>query len=240
MLKLSLRSPVFTPGLSRGGSSPSSPRTSVLFRPDSGISADILQEEEELPSPEHQGSFVPIESLVLQPQRTARPIPIPEPSPLDSLSQTISTVDGHAEPLLFEKEDFPKFVRFFRQASSYIEGHSGKTFVVVIPGNVSDQGRCRWVPASLMDSFACETMHNQVTIEGQLLKTTLSDLAVLHGELPLATRCPCASAPITPSLRRPRSQACRRCRRAGLGRGAPQGKGTADPCSVLPPTPTCN
>ena len=32
--------------------------------------------------------------------------------------------------------DFSKFVQFFRQASSYIEGHRGRTFVIVVPGEV--------------------------------------------------------------------------------------------------------
>lgn len=35
------------------------------------------------------------------------------------------------------KKDYRKFVHFFRQASPYIEGHRDKTFVVVIPGEVS-------------------------------------------------------------------------------------------------------
>lgn len=39
------------------------------------------------------------------------------------------------------KTDFPKFVRFFRQASPYIEGHRGRTFVIVVPGEV---GRRPW------------------------------------------------------------------------------------------------
>lgn len=34
------------------------------------------------------------------------------------------------------KQDYGKFVQFFRQASPYIEGHRGRTFVVVIPGEV--------------------------------------------------------------------------------------------------------
>lgn len=34
------------------------------------------------------------------------------------------------------KNDYRKFVHFFRQASPYIEGHRDKTFVVVIPGEV--------------------------------------------------------------------------------------------------------
>lgn len=34
------------------------------------------------------------------------------------------------------KADFPKFVYFFRGASPYIAGHRGRTFVIVVPGNV--------------------------------------------------------------------------------------------------------
>lgn len=36
-----------------------------------------------------------------------------------------------------QKADFPKFVQFFRQASPYIAGHRARTFVIVVPGNVS-------------------------------------------------------------------------------------------------------
>eukprot|EP00798_Chlamydomonas_sp_ICE-L_P030535 gene30535-35564_t len=35
------------------------------------------------------------------------------------------------------KEDFTKFVQFFRQASAYIEGHRGRAFVIVLPGSVT-------------------------------------------------------------------------------------------------------
>lgn len=35
------------------------------------------------------------------------------------------------------KHDWSKFVQFFRQASPYISGHRDRTFVIVIPGNVS-------------------------------------------------------------------------------------------------------
>lgn len=33
--------------------------------------------------------------------------------------------------------DFYSFVHFFRQASPYIEGHRGRTFVVCCPGEVT-------------------------------------------------------------------------------------------------------
>ena len=38
-----------------------------------------------------------------------------------------------------QRKDYGKFVQFFRQASPYIEGHRGRTFVVVIPGEVWSQ-----------------------------------------------------------------------------------------------------
>ncbi|PNH03296.1 Amino-acid acetyltransferase, partial [Tetrabaena socialis] len=53
------------------------------------------------------------------------------------------------------KQDFGKFVQFFRQASPYVEGHRGKTFVIVIPGNVS--------------------------ANRTLLQNIMSDIALLHG-----------------------------------------------------------
>ncbi|KAL6752404.1 Aspartate/glutamate/uridylate kinase [Haematococcus lacustris] len=53
------------------------------------------------------------------------------------------------------KSDFPKFVQFFRQASPYIAGHRARTFVIVIPGNV--------------------------TSNRTLLQSVMSDIALLHG-----------------------------------------------------------
>lgn len=35
-----------------------------------------------------------------------------------------------------ERDEYGKFVQFFRQASPYIEGHRSRTFVVVIPGAI--------------------------------------------------------------------------------------------------------
>lgn len=37
---------------------------------------------------------------------------------------------------MLQQQDFGKFVSFFRGASPYIEGHRGRTFVIVIPGEV--------------------------------------------------------------------------------------------------------
>eukprot|EP00798_Chlamydomonas_sp_ICE-L_P014642 gene14642-20678_t len=53
------------------------------------------------------------------------------------------------------RQDFPKFVQFFRSASPYIEGHRGRTFVIVVPGTVTS---------------------NQA-----LLKSVMNDISVLHG-----------------------------------------------------------
>lgn len=50
-----------------------------------------------------------------------------------------------------EREEYGKFVQFFRQASPYIEGHRSRTFVVVIPGEVLQEAE---VLASLMADIA--------------------------------------------------------------------------------------
>lgn len=44
--------------------------------------------------------------------------------------------EGDTAHEALERKDFSKFVQFFRQASPYIEGHRGRTFVIVIPGEV--------------------------------------------------------------------------------------------------------
>lgn len=41
------------------------------------------------------------------------------------------------ETLSLNKGDYPKFVHHFRHASPYIEGHRGRTFIIVVPGEVS-------------------------------------------------------------------------------------------------------
>ena len=49
-----------------------------------------------------------------------------------SAQGTFTTVaDGALRP-----DDFGPFVQFFRQASPYIEGHRGRTFVICCPGEV--------------------------------------------------------------------------------------------------------
>ena len=50
--------------------------------------------------------------------------------------QWATLTEGDTAHEALERKDFGKFVQFFRQASPYIEGHRGKTFVVVIPGEV--------------------------------------------------------------------------------------------------------
>jgi hypothetical protein len=61
---------------------------------------------------------------------------------------------GQTQPLT--RQDYGKFVQFFRQASPYIEGHRARLFVIVIPGEVGGWraigGRsagCCWGPAPL-------------------------------------------------------------------------------------------
>ena len=60
-----------------------------------------------------------------------------------SLSPSTSEEDAaaaaaheHHHDQSLPKGDFTKFVRYFRQASPYIEGHRGRTFVIVVPGEV--------------------------------------------------------------------------------------------------------
>lgn len=74
-------------------------------------------------------------------------VPTPAPSSNGSHGSTIPTPGSltSAEDLhlgssvngALAKADHGKFVQFFRQASPYIEGHRGRTFVIVVPGAVS-------------------------------------------------------------------------------------------------------
>ena len=64
-------------------------------------------------------------------------------------STSTSVADG-----ALRQEDFGPFVQFFRQASPYIEGHRGRTFVICCPGEVT---RCRTVATyAITGSFCCK------------------------------------------------------------------------------------
>jgi hypothetical protein len=66
--------------------------------------------------------------------------PSRSPSPPDTASATTTGSSSNGKPNgsgALTRVDYPKFVQFFRQASPYIEGHRGKTFVIVVPGYVS-------------------------------------------------------------------------------------------------------
>lgn len=56
-----------------------------------------------------------------------------EPS---SSNGTGAAANGSTAGSALPRDDYDKFVRFFRRASPYIEGHRGRTFVIVIPGGV--------------------------------------------------------------------------------------------------------
>lgn len=57
-----------------------------------------------------------------------------------------------------ERDEYGKFVQFFRQASPYIEGHRARTFVVVIPGAIQG-AQYPWSGSRCLDSsqVACST-----------------------------------------------------------------------------------
>ena len=44
--------------------------------------------------------------------------------------------NGNSAAGALEPQDYGRFVRFFRMASAYIEGHRGRTFVLLAPGEV--------------------------------------------------------------------------------------------------------
>lgn len=76
---------------------------------------------------------------------------VPAPAAASSLPRVLRERDYGA----LEKSQYSLFVQFFRQASPYIEGHRGRTFVLAIPGEVVDQK--------------------------DILHSLLEDVALLHG-----------------------------------------------------------
>lgn len=73
---------------------------------------------------------------------------------IDVESHSPPNTTGRASGSL-EREQYGLFVKFFRQASPYIEGHRGRSFVIAVPGEVVDRQ--------------------------DVLDTLLQDVALLHG-----------------------------------------------------------
>lgn len=71
------------------------------------------------------------------------------------MAPNVNTPPAPDNDILFSKEDHCKFVQYFRQASPYIEGHRSRTFVIVLPGEVS--------------------------ADKVMLSSILSDVSLLHG-----------------------------------------------------------
>lgn len=61
-------------------------------------------------------------------------------APLPASSQT-EVPKSHAKQLAQEHQASQAFVNLFRQASPYIEGHRGRTFVITLPGQVGAGSR---------------------------------------------------------------------------------------------------
>ena len=70
--------------------------------------------------------------------------------PLTEVASILDRTNGS-----LDKSQYGLFVKFFRQASPYIEGHRGRSFVIAIPGEVLDRQ--------------------------DILDTLLQDVALLHG-----------------------------------------------------------
>lgn len=105
-----------------------------------------VQEAEsgEAPTWQRAPRYTPVQRADAPPQRLTLPAERPLGSWEAYRDPLIETIDEptHADPNpqsedRIDPEHLPQFVRFFRHASPYIEGHRGRTFVVVIPGAVS-------------------------------------------------------------------------------------------------------
>ena len=103
-----------------------------------------LADSQEVPAWQYAPRYTPVQRADAPPQRLTLPAERPLGSWEAYRDPLIETIDEpvHADPKSesqdrIDPEHLPQFVRFFRHASPYIEGHRGRTFVVVIPGAVS-------------------------------------------------------------------------------------------------------
>ncbi len=143
-----------------------------------------------------------------------------------------ATAAGAIDP-----QDYGRFVHFFRAASAYIEGHRGRTFVVLAPGEVGRLPRRLSVHAARRATEAARVARGQVTAQRHLLDSFLEDVVLLHGARPRPTPAgplgASAAAQLTRApARRPRP---RRAARPGPRRAAAdrRGAGAAGHRAVL-------
>ena len=101
-----------------------------------------------------------------------------------------------------QPEDHNNFVRFFRMASPYVEGHRGRIFVIVLPGEVNPSWHSVIISAVCATTWQLMTLQmiqicvtpqqrdasvhqklftSQVFLKQDLLENFLEDVSVLHG-----------------------------------------------------------
>lgn len=85
-----------------------------------------------------------------------------------------------------DKSQYSLFIKFFRQASPYIEGHRGRTFVLAIPGEVSSRRCCQpkqqpLITALLPCTSPFPSPPAQLVDRKDILHNVLEDVGLLHG-----------------------------------------------------------
>ena len=137
------------------------------------------------PPPRRQTAVAPVGTRLQQQQRPMMA------SSGALVAATLPRVLRDRDHGALDKSQFRLFVQFFRQASPYIEGHRGRTFVLAIPGEVVNQK--------------------------DVLHALLEDVALLHGEWPTPAPATCLHLLLHP---RPPSSGCGpHCRRVGRQAG---------------------
>ena len=136
-----------------------------------------------------------------QPCRCAAPVTVPQPSirlkapdckpdtadvghirqqPGASTSGREPDVKLSSSEFGLERKDFSKFVHFFRQASPYIKGHRGKTFIIVVPGEVQASPLMAYSRGWTVVHPPKQVL-TQVVQQKDLLHSLLEDVTLLHG-----------------------------------------------------------
>ena len=124
-----------------------------------------LADSRSAPAWQYAPRYTPVQRADAPPQRLTLPAERPLGSWEAYRDPLIETIDEptHAD-LKQESQDridpehLPQFVRFFRHASPYIEGHRGRTFVVAIPGAVG-LGSNRAARTPRVNTIQCLHIH---------------------------------------------------------------------------------
>ena len=152
-------------------------------------------------TPSTSYSAAPLQARRAATRGARAPQPVRVAEFFTSSSNGAASSNGHPVPhqsARVERQEYDKFVHYFRSAGPYIEGFRGCTFVLVVPGEVrklksSFSALMVWQACQITGPDSGSTCATQVLIQKHLLHSFLQDASLLHGNYCLPGAVPSLS-----------------------------------------------